>query len=331
MLLVAAVAGYGGWRLAFSAAPGAASIIPSGVIATQPVSTADTARPAGHFNLTGSLITARQGATATLLLDGSVLIAGGFDGEKALSTAELYDPATHTSSATGSMSTGRYYHTATLLASGEVLVVGGQGGGNTAELYDPTGGSFRRTGSMTSARVLQTATLLHDGRVLVAGGAGLASAELYDPGTGTFSLTGSMEIPRAMSAAALLANGEVLVIGGTAPSGMPIGDILASAELYDPNSGRFNAVGEMNTGRYGATATLLADGRVLVAGGSADNSTEIYDPQSGSFSPAGSMTEVRRWATATRLRDGSVLVAGGVGGLNAEQDVTLASAELFEP
>src|SRR5437764_9136216 len=88
-----------------------------------------------NFVVTGSLAIARSGHTATLLHNGKVLVAGGFDGNITLARAELYDPAKGTWSTTGSLKTARAYHTATLLANGKVLVAGG--GNNSAELYDP--------------------------------------------------------------------------------------------------------------------------------------------------------------------------------------------------
>ena len=127
-------------------------------------------------------------------------------GSTYLSSAELYDENTRTFVATGSMETAREGQTATLLADGRVLMAGGQsqhgylGDLSTAELYDARTGAFSPTGSMTTFRSSHTATLLADGRVLIAGGEraqpggadDLSSAELYDPKTAEFTATGSM-------------------------------------------------------------------------------------------------------------------------------------------
>ena len=110
--------------------------------------------------------------TATLLPNGKVLVAGGYNGG-ALTSAELYDPASGTWTATGSLNTARYDHTATLLPNGKVLVAGGISNGSdltSAELYDPASGTWTATGSLNTARYEHTATLLPNGKVLVAGG-----------------------------------------------------------------------------------------------------------------------------------------------------------------
>ncbi len=147
------------------------------------------------FSNTGSLATAREGHTATLLASGKVLVEGGYNGS-VLASAELYDPATGTWSATGNLGAARYNHTATLLANGNVLVTGGAHTFNgsalaSAELFDPASGTWTLTGSLGTARYFHTATLLPNGKVLVAGGlnggGSLGSAELYDPANGTWT------------------------------------------------------------------------------------------------------------------------------------------------
>jgi hypothetical protein len=178
------------------------------------------------------------------------------------------------------------------------------------------------------------AVLLRDGRVLVIGGSDtsgkpVASAQIYDPKTGRFSPTGSMVTapPGGVSVATLLADGRVLVAGGS--SGEPCGNGgcpgVATAEIYDPATGKFSPTGSMTEPRWGCTGTLLPDGRVLIAGGIATNSpltsAEIYDPATGKFSSTASMSGGHSWATATLLPDGRVLIAGG----------GTAMAELYQP
>jgi hypothetical protein len=161
---------------------------------------------------------------------------------------------------------------------------------------------------MTHPRTGQTATLLHDGRVLLAGGDGVfPTAELYDPALGTFSPTGTM-IAAPGPHGDLARRWSSLIQGGQYPG-------LPSAELYDPATGSFSGTGDMLVDRYG-TATLLADGRVLFAGGQDAagpmiRSAELYDPAVGRFTLTGSMQAVRSGHTSTLLPNGQVLIFGG--------------------
>jgi N-acetylneuraminic acid mutarotase len=257
----------------------------------------------GTWTPTGSMVThAGGGFTATLLRDGRVLVAGGYAAGDAVATAELYDPASGTWTTTGSMVTPRSRHTATLLADGKVLVAGGGFRDEVpfAELYDPDTGAWTETGNMLRSRGGHTATLLSDGRVLVVGGNGgsaaavpQVTAELYDPGTRTWTATGSMVTPRyGGHTATLLPDGRVLVAGGSDFQVMPGGELgritaLASAELFDPESGSWTATASMGTPREGQTAMLMPDGTVLVVGGSNNSATgyqsvELYDSGTGS-------------------------------------------------
>jgi WD40 repeat protein len=140
-----------------------------------------------------------------------------------------------------------------------------------------------------------------------------------------------MAVGRWVPTATLLSDGRVLVTGGQGDSNID----LASAEIWDPGTGRFSSTGSMTTQRAGQTATLLADGRVLVTGGAADNglcltSAELYDPKTGTFSPTGPMGTGRCGYTATAIGDGRVLIAGGADNY-AYGFALRASAELYDP
>jgi len=283
---------------------------------------------------TGSMSAgARLYETATLLPNGLVLIAGGATNTPAAfasSSAELFDPATGTfANSTSSMSAIRQYHSATLLPNGTVLIAGGMDASGTAlfsaDIYDPATDTFTPTGSLTLARRSHTATLLPNGKVLITGGRDwsttyLYSAELYDPKTGKFTtVVNAMKRNRAEHTATLLPSGKVLLTGGYGgtPSAIAYNN---SAELFDPANNSFTLlVNTMSTGRWGHSAALLPNGKVLLSGGYFGTtgslglqSAEIFDPAAGSFTLTTNTMAVKRDInTATLLPTGDVLINGG--------------------
>lgn len=301
----------------------------------------------GTFSTTGSLKTGRYSHTATLLNNGKVLIAGGQNSTNGkLASTEVYDPATGTFSVSGSMACA-CGEVPTLLPNGKVLFSGGFDGTNalaTAELYDPASGSFSSTGKLNVARAGPSSTLLSTGKVLLAGGVFftgtppfslvahyLASAELYDPMTGTFSLTGSLHTARAGQSATVLSNGNVLMAAGQNDNTQNFG-YLASAELYNPSTGKFSLTGSLNTARFLHTAHLLANGKVLIVAGNFHGSlasAELYDPANGTFSNTASLNTPRQGHRSALLQNGQVLAVGGYESQLGSYTGYLASAELF--
>ncbi|MGH7781142.1 MAG: Kelch repeat-containing protein [Candidatus Binataceae bacterium] len=195
--------------------------------------------------------------------------------------------------------------------------------------------------AMTTPRANHAAAELSDGRVLICGGTVnaniggvLTSAEIFDPATRKFSATGSMTVARMGHTATVLHDGRVLIVGGQRNIGRRTS--LASAELYDPATGAFTATAPMTTAREGHTATLLRDGRVLVAGGSPNgtvttSSAEIYDPTAGNWTPAGHMTVPREAHVAVLLGSGKVLIAGGGRGGMPGGYIAYQNAGIFDP
>ena len=217
------------------------------------------------------------------------------------------------------------------LSNGTILFTGTN---NTAEIYNPTTRlSAATSGNMNVARNSHTATLLPDGKVLIAGGRDssnnfLSSAEIFDPATGLFTPTGSLATARSDMTATLLPNGKVLIAGGNTQIG-PISLAIASTELYDAGLGTFSAGPTMSSPRYLHPATVLNDGKILMAGGfgaSGNASAELYDPSTNTFAVTlGSMEQWRGQARATLLSDGRVLVVGGQFGDNQP------TAEIYDP
>jgi hypothetical protein len=292
------------------------------------------------FSAAGTMTTPRSSHTATLLQNGTVLLAGG-----GTATAEIYDPTTGTFTTTpGTMSVARFGQTATLLQDGTVLMAGGSGD-TTAEIFSPTTKTFTVTQmnatqtNMTAARRYHTATLLSTGQVLLAGGEDsssatiptLASAEIYDPTFGTFTSTGSLTTGRELHTATLI-GASVYAIGGR--SGNSAGYVfLNSAESF--SGGTFTVVsGTLNTARTTHTATLLRNGSVLISAGfgsgGALSSAELFNPTAPSFNTTGSLATGRYFHSATLLNDGTVLVIGGLDG-SSPTPLPLASAELYFP
>jgi len=297
-----------------------------------------------------------SGHSATLLADGRLLVAGGVKSSGGTAAADVFDPATSTWSTAAPMGVMRASHAATLLSDGRVLVTGGstvstsasQGYVNnaSAEIYDPVANTWTATPPMSVARSHHTATLLADGKVLVVGGENAtylveASAEIYDPVANTWTAPRAQPLAaRSQHTATLLASGKVLVAGGfDIVAGLLTP--LASAELYDPvlvttttvdgngiatvtvTGQDFTATTPLAFAREGHSATRLADGRVVIAGG-ATTETEIYDPAAATWTTQSPTAATHTSHGAVLLADGRILVVGGT-------QFAQPGAELFDP
>lgn len=268
----------------------------------------------------GELNQGRQFHTATRLADGRVLLAGGRSGTTGgtlvRDSAEVYDPATgQFTFAAGTLITPRVQHAAVLLPDGRVLIVGGiaptrQPAGNldyvaldSLEIYDPATGLFASAGTMAVTRNVPAAVLLPDGKVLIVGGTSTALAELYDPADGTIRPT-AFPLTEARRAPALtrLADGRVLVTGADSFA-------ASTAEIYDPDTERFTALGPMHH-RHGfrQVAVRLASNHVLVM---SRNRGETFNPSTLTFTPTGNAGVGELFPAGVALPDGTALVAGG--------------------
>jgi hypothetical protein len=260
-----------------------------------PTASAELYDPAsGTFVPTGSLTSPRTGHTAMLLANGKVLVIGGFGAfGTAVRTAELYDPTTGLFTEAGSFGGNigcDFCPPSVLLADGSAL----SSTTTPALLYDPDTAAFAQTGSAIDYH--NAATLLISGKVLLAGGEDdfgrKNSAELYDPSAGGFLATSDMVWRRSWHSLTLLPDGTALAAGGETDGcnagSCTFSGTLATAEIYDPDKGTFSGTGSMTAPRETHTATLLNDGRVLLAGGVAYGgvnaffgptpSAELYTP-----------------------------------------------------
>ena len=285
--------------------------------------------------------------TATRLLNGRILLVGGFSGEGvSLAEVDLFDPMTGSLTSVASLHTPRHDHSATLLRDGRVLVVGGynpqQQWLSDAEVYDPLKDTWTVVPPLYSHGTAHTATLLRDGRVLVVGG-GIGSgvctdrAEIFDPQTNSWIEAPALPAQRTGHTADLLNDGRVLVAGGVNAVGLTVG---GDAFLYDPKANNWIETAPMLTQRAYAGSVQLKDGRVLVAGGiAADGSpvwhmmanAEIYDPASNTWSATAALSGARSSFVLTQLPNGQVLAIGGTRAYEWTESSFVGEIEVYDP
>lgn len=222
---------------------------------------------------------------------------------------------------------------AILLPDGRVMVVFVGG----SAIFNPDAGTWSATSPFVQRRNLMTATRLGSGSILVAGGMAVTSgnertptAELFefDGGAGGWTAVGPMRFARGEHSATLLPDGRVLVVGGfDVDAG--VGFAIRSAEVYSEGARTFSQVGDLGEARSVQTATLLQDGRVLVAGGIGNSGAlttcEIFNATTGTWTPTGALQTARALHTATLLADGRVIVTGDFNGSGGN------TSEVFRP
>lgn len=293
-------------------------------------------RPVGTWSMTGPMAAARFVNAASLLNDGRFMVTGGatppFFGGTA--SAELLNPQTRLWASTPSMAMPRMSHQQTTLADGKVLITAGRTQISpfvpgaavlaTAEIYDPSTNGFLPAGSLNVARRSHRDILLNDGRVLITGGTAavagdltsvsLKSAEVYNPATGTFTPVGDMNVARQSHHLVKLKDGRVLVVGGG--EGPGLANPTTTMEIFDPLTNAFTAAVSMNAARMTTVATLLEDGRVLLAyawnGKKVSRDSEIYDPVTNTLAPVtGLPVHPKVDLVGVRLYDDTVVTPTG--------------------
>jgi N-acetylneuraminic acid mutarotase len=276
----------------------------------------------GSYVSVGNMSVARASATATVLPNGLILIAGGIDASGTVRPdVEVYNPAARTFGSVVAFQSGHahYNHTATLLKSGNVLLCGG----------------IDNTGNVTGVCDYYTPT-----GVTAPGGA-LCSA---GAGSGCTSIGPSLASARAFHTATLLKDGTVLFAGGWNPAATATNGWLTTMEKFNSaGSGSFGSAANLFEARGYHTATMMGDGKVLIAGGFNGNEVggnlgtlgteEIYDPQADATTPAAQLNTRRQMHSAVLSADGSVVFFGGLGNIttsytSAAMPITDATALL---
>ena len=252
------------------------------------------------------------------------------------STADVTTTASWTSSATSTMTVGPTTGLITGAALGSATVQVSLGSVTASASVSVVTDQWSPGGNLLQVRSGHTAIELADGKVLISGGWCLlgktGSSELYNPLTGTSQLTGNMvQLDGCNVVSAVLPDKRVLTIGEVISNAE---EYSSEAEIYDPASGTWSVAVSNLPYMQHMTATVLTNGKVLVAGGedfggSPISAAEIYDPVAGTWSPTGSMSTPRSDHTATLLQNGLVLVTGGIA--NIVERGSLASTEIYDP
>lgn len=294
-----------------------------------PVAHADPVAPAG------SARASRAGFTATALENGDVAVLGGrsIPSGQTVTAIEVVSGDSGQWRASGALGLGRTYHAATALADGRVLITGGQTTNPTgyattasAELFDPRSGSITAAAPLGSPRHSHQAVLLADGRVLVAGDRYDAlGTELWSPGTGRWQPAGDLPSATSLHSLVALPGGGAALIGGIGvsyvfdgPTRVQRSATLDHVLVWTPETSSWSPAARLGSPRTAASATVLADGRVLVVGGADERrilrTAEICDLTQGTCRPTGSLVRPRSAHQAVTLATGEIAVIGGMTG-----------------
>ena len=281
----------------------------------------------------GRFSQARISVASTVLKDGRVLVAGGYDpvAQRDVATVDVYDPSTNTWAAGPPLLEPRRVASAVTLPDGRVLVIGGeeQSDQRKTEIFDPAAGTWTPAANTFAEHAGISSFVLDDGRVLFLGAGNYSSqwpgGEIFDPTTGTWKLTANPhEVGGAGQAVVRLRDGRFLVVGNKSLWADPIYYDEPRAEIYDVASDSWTVVARPAYSGEGSGAALLPDGRVLVAGGrpggaagvmidaTAHRGSEIFDPATGIWSPTGDLLRPRSSASGfVTLPDGRIAAVGG--------------------
>ncbi len=314
---------------------------------TSPASSIDAAADPSVWVDAGTLHEPRNATSAVALGNGKVLLVGSdfqtswlascgasTDGSDSV---EIGDPLTGEWSATARLPSLRDQPSVVALRNGQALMTGGAAGErigwsafSSTYVFDPSTQAWIRSGLLNTARAATAAAVLRDGRVLVAGGIymdrtqpdpprALDTTEVWNPKSGNWSRAPRLASARSGAAAVTLADGRVLLVGGSARlEDAP--QLVASAELYDPGTGRWSSAGSLAIPRSGFVFVPLVDGGAIVAGGFGEagpagfsylSSAERYDPRENRWRPTRDLPYAVAGAAGARLADGRVLLAGG--------------------
>ena len=297
------------------------------------------------FATRAAAITPRTAHTSTLLPTNDILVAGGIDntGTFLSSTLLVKTSKDNTIVAGPDITVLRASHTATAMGNGCILIAGGRNAGavlTDARVYDPITNTISASPAGMTGRYNHTATLLNDGRVLLCGGqtdlAGLTvsgTCDIFTPtgvmGTGTCGGSfnaGAVSFlhARTLHTAVLLQDGKVWFAGGWDGAGY-----VPTTEKYTPappaGPGVFSSASPMVQARANHTATMMGDGRILVAGGFDGldvlankgilDTLEIYDPVANNTIPGPTLNARLHRHTSTLLANGDVMLFGGLGNI----------------